>query len=68
VLLTDDGFLSPPPDDFEELESPLAELPEDPLFAVSEPLEELSDDPLDALVAPSFAAGTVLEPLRLSVR
>jgi len=68
VLLTDDDFLSPLPDDLELPESLLAELPEDPLFAESEPLEELSEDPLDPLVVESLLAGTVLEPLRLSVR
>jgi len=61
--------LSPLPvlDDFELPES-LEELPEDPLFAASEPLEELSEDPLDPLAAESLPAGTVLEPVRLSVR
>ena len=72
-----------PLDDFEELpeadfaESDLADLPESPLLESllpASPLEsllaeslfdELSDeDPL----APSLAAGTALEPFRLSVR
>jgi hypothetical protein len=68
VLLTDDDFLSPLPDDLELPESLLAELPDDSLFAASEPLEELSEDPLDPLAAESLLAGTVLEPFRLSVR
>jgi hypothetical protein len=68
VLPTDDGFLSPLPDDLELPESLLAELPDDPLFAASEPLEELSEDPLDPLAAESLLAGTALEPVRLSVR
>jgi hypothetical protein len=49
-------------------ESLLPELLEDPLFAASEPLDELSEDPLDPLAAESLAAGTALEPFRLSVR
>jgi hypothetical protein len=66
-VLTDEDFLSPlaPVDDFELPESLLAES----LLAESEPPEELSDDdPLDPLPEPSLAAGTVLEPFRLSVR
>jgi hypothetical protein len=70
-VLTDDGFLSPLPDDLELPESLLPELPEDALFAASEPLDELSEDPLDPLdplAAESLLVGTALEPFRLSVR
>jgi hypothetical protein len=66
-VLTDEDFLSPlaAVDDFELPESLLAES----LLAESEPAEELSDDdPLDPFAEPSLAAGTVLEPFRLSVR
>ena len=53
------------PEDFASPESLLV----DPLFAGSELLDELSeDDPLDPFAELSFAAGTLLEPFRLSVR
>jgi len=71
-VLTDDDFLSPlaAVDDFEFPESLLPEsLLAEPLFAESEPAEELSeDDPLEPFAELSLAAGTVLEPFRLSLR
>jgi hypothetical protein len=66
-VLTDEDFLSPLAalDDVELPESLLAE----PLFAESELVDELSDDdPLDPFTELSLAAGTLLAPLRLSVR
>jgi hypothetical protein len=74
-----DDFLSPEPeldpDEDEELPESLDEpdeldeLDELPDFAESEPEDELSAAvPLDPLAAPSLPAGTVLAPLRLSVR
>jgi hypothetical protein len=60
--------LDPEPDpeseDFELPES-LVELED---LADSEPEDELSDEPFDPLAAPSLPAGTVLAPVRLSVR
>ena len=66
-MLTDEDFLVPlaASDDFAFPESLLV----DPLFADSELPDELSeDDPLDPFAELSFAAGTLLEPFRLSVR
>jgi hypothetical protein len=64
------------PDEDEELPESLDELDELdelPDFAASEPESEPEDElsaavPLDPLAAPSLPAGTVLAPLRLSVR
>jgi hypothetical protein len=54
-----------PPDPFELPES----LDEVDDLAASEPEDELSDEePFDPLAAPSLPAGTVLDPVRLSVR
>ncbi len=77
--LTDEDFLAPddcelfdPPDPLDPLD-PLAELPEldeESVLAEDPVLSELDDDLLSA--AEPFdsleAAGTVLDPLRLSVR
>jgi hypothetical protein len=78
----DFDFFSPPPEpaevelpeppDAPELPESLDELPEslDELddLAESEPADELSDEePFEPLAAPSLA-GTVLDPVRLSVR
>jgi hypothetical protein len=62
----------PEPPDAPELPESLDELPEslDELddLAESEPADELSDEePFEPLAAPSLA-GTVLDPVRLSVR
>lgn len=66
-MLTDEDFLSPF-DEAADLELPESLLA-DSLFAESEPAGELSDeDPLDPFAELSLAAGTVLEPFRLSVR
>jgi hypothetical protein len=66
ALLTDEVFLSALAvlDDFELPES----LPFDAVLAESDPDELSDDDPLEPLAEPSLAAGTALEPFRLSVR
>jgi hypothetical protein len=76
---TDEDFFSPP-DELDELDEPEEpaepdelELPESPDeladFDESELPDELSDDePFEPLAEASLAAGTVLDPFRLSVR
>jgi hypothetical protein len=81
---TDEGFLSPLPEEPEEAEEPDEDPfelddPDEPAepespdeladFEDSELPDELSDDdPLDPLAEPSLAAGTLLAAARLSVR